>query len=547
MSMLKVGTLAVVLACACTGEIGTTPGTNGVDGVAPPGQHSDPATCVVGKVGPSPMRRLSHLEFDHTVRDLLGDTQQLGRGFVEDARVGVFNNTASQQTIPVLLGEQYLEAAEKLADRATADLAKLVGCDAATTGESACAREFATRFGRRAYRRPLVAGEVDSLVALYDLARAKVEHRASIKVMLEAILISPHFLFRPEFGRPSSDGAAAQLAPYELATRLSYLVWSSTPDDALLDAAEKGELSTREQVAAQARRLLADPRAHPALEAFFAQWLDLEATEKAAKSVAAYPEFDDALRQSMVEETRRFVSHVLWNGEHSLETLLSAPYSFVDARLAKLYGVAAPASGFAKVSLDPALRAGVLTQASVLSGHAKPDQSSPIKRGEFVRVRLLCDELPPPPPNVPLLPAIDPNKSTRERFAEHTATPACAGCHRLIDGIGFGFEAYDGIGRHRTIDGGKTVDESGNVIEAGDVDGKFTGAVELAKRLATSSEVRNCAATQWFRFASARHETAADGCAVGSLQKAFSASNGDLRELVIAFTQTDAFMRYGAQ
>jgi hypothetical protein len=546
------GVAAVAIVCACTGEIGSSASLAAAAGDDPandplsppgPGVQGDPVTCVPGAVGPSPLRRLSHVEYDHAVRDLLGDTQRLARGFAADAQVGIFANTASEQTIPALLGEQYFDAAEKLAERATVDLPKLLGCEAGKT-EAACARDFAGRFGRRAYRRPLTGAEVDGLVALYDLARAKVDHRASIKVMLQAILVSPNFLFRPEFGGGDS---ATELSPYEVASRLSFLVWGSIPDDTLLDAAEKGQLKTREQIAAQARRLLDDPRSRPAVEEFYAQWLDLEATQKTAKSADVYPEFDDALRGSMVEETRRFVADVLWQGDHRLETLLSAPYSFVDARLAKLYGVAEPASGFARVSLDPKTRAGVLTQATFLAAHAKPDQSSPVKRGEFVRVRLLCDDLPPPPPNVPLLPPVDPTKSTRERFAAHTANPECAGCHRLIDGVGFGFEAYDGIGRHRTTDGGKKVDESGEVVAAGDADGTFVGAVALAKRLSTSAEVRDCAATQWFRYAYGRRETTGDGCALGALKQAFADSKGDLRELIVAFTQTDAFVRKGGE
>jgi hypothetical protein len=227
---------------------------------------------------------------------------------------------------------------------------------------------------------------------------------------------------------------------------------------------------------------------------------------------------------------------------------LTASYSFVNADLAALYGVDGPSSAgaFEQVDQDATQRAGILTQASLLTAFASSDESSPVKRGKLVRVRILCQDLPDPPANIPDLPAPAPGVSTRERFAMHTSNPACSGCHGLIDGLGFGLEAYDGMGGFRTQDQGVDVDDSGEITATRDIDGPYMGGPELAQKLASSAEVRDCAPTQWLRFALGRREDDDDTCSLVELQDAFAASGGDLRELLVALTQTDAFLNYKA-
>jgi hypothetical protein len=198
--------------------------------------------------------------------------------------------------------------------------------------------------------------------------------------------------------------------------------------------------------------------------------------------------------------------------------------------------------GFERVSLDPKQRAGLLTQASLLAVNAKPNQSSPVHRGKFVRERLLCQPLPPPPNNVNIQPPdVDPKATTRQKFAQHSSDPYCAGCHKLMDPIGFGFESYDGIGQFRTKDHGLPVDASGELTGTRDSDGKFDGAIELAARLGDSAEVRECVATQWFRFGYGHGEEKADSCAMSQLQDAFRAADYNVKELLVALTRTDAF------
>jgi hypothetical protein len=503
--------------------------------------------CVAPAVGPAPLRRLTHVEYDNAVTALLGDTTHPATTFAEDTEVGLFDNTAEAQTVPVLLADQYLTAAEALA-RAV-DVKALLGCDPGAAMGSACLRNFVTSFGRRAYRRPLETAEVERYVAIYTKTASASDAQTGVRAFVTAILSAPSFLFKPEFGGVASTIAGAKRAGgFEIATRLASLLWASIPDEALLDAAEGGLLATPDQVAGQARRMMADPQSAAALRAFYGQWLGLPLLDAATKDPLAYPQWDETLRGAMRDETEHFIDYVLWQDDARLSTLLTASYSFLNGALAKLYGVkpVGDPDTYTRTTLDPAQRSGVLTQASLMTAFGSPASSSPIKRGKLVRVRMLCQDLPDPPANVPPPPEPKQGVSTRERFAMHTNNPACIGCHNLIDGLGFGLEHYDGVGTYRTIDQGVPVDASGNINSTVDIDGAYTGGPELAQRLASSQQVSDCVPKQWMRYALARREQASDACSLEALQGAFATSGGDLRELMVALTRTDAFMNYRA-
>jgi hypothetical protein len=516
----------------------------GEPGQQPPGVVEE-VDCVTPAVGPSPLRRMTHAEYDNAVRDLLGDTTRPGEAFARDTEVGLFDNTASAQTVPVLLGDQYIATAASLAQD-IGNVATLLGCDPAGAAGDTCVRGFIERFGRRAYRRPLTSEEADRLVAVFTTARTASDATTGARAVVAAVLASPNFLFRPEFGTATATlPGATQASPFELAGRLASLLWASLPDDELLDAAAAGQLETRAHVETQARRMMADVKARAGMEEFYSQWFGLPLLASASKDPAAYPDWNEDLRNALGEETRRFVEHVLFEDDARLTTLLTAPYSFVNADLAALYGASAPSgAAFERVMLDPAQRSGVLTQGSMLAAFASTNESSPVKRGKWVRVRILCQDLPEPPNDIPELSAPAPGVSTRERFAMHTSNAACSGCHSLIDGLGFGLEAYDGIGKFRTTDQGVPIDASGEVTSTRDIDGPYNGGPELAALLAGSGQVRDCAPTQWLRFALGRREVAEDTCTIAALRDAFEASDGDLRELMVALTQTDAFFSY---
>jgi hypothetical protein len=317
---------------------------------------------------------------------------------------------------------------------------------------------------------------------------------------------------------------------------------NTTPDDALLDAAPG--FADANVLRAQAERLLADPRVSGSLASFHLQWLELDKLGTTSKDSAVYPAFDGSLADAMQAETEDFVEYVIQRSDAKLETLLTAPYSFPRGPLRSLYGLG-PASGAdpaMPVALDPRERAGLLTQAGFLAVHAHSNQSAPVQRGKVVIRNVLCEALPDPPPDVNTTPPDpSPNATTRERFAVHEREPRCAGCHKRIDGIGMGFENYDGIGAYRTKEGTHDVDARGELMLTQDIDGPFVGVVELAKKLASSAEVRQCVVTQWLRFALGRFEAPADRCSLAKLNDAFEASGHDVKKLLVSVVLSDAF------
>jgi hypothetical protein len=530
-AMLLAGT------AACVGRIGD-----------PAGPGDGPLACDGAALSPgdAPARRMTHFEYDNTVRDLLGATGAPADAFPPDEVSGIFNNQASALVVTELLAEGYMNAAEAIAGAAVQDLAGLLACDPVLDGEAACGAQFIDRFGARAFRRPLDDEGRALLQGVFDAALAKWDFATAIQLVIETALQSPRFLYRLEFGMPSPDASGVvKLDDHEVASRLSYLIWGSMPDDALFAAAQKGELRTAAQVEKQARRLLADERARAVVANFHEQWLGLGKLDTVDKDTTTFPIYNAALKATWKAETMAFVDDVIFAGDGDVATLLSAPYTMMNADVAAFYGVSGGPTGkaFERVDLDPEQRAGLLTQPSLLAVNAHADQTSPVHRGKFVRERLLCEPIAPPPPNVKAVPpAVDPSATTRERFAEHDKNPSCSVCHKLMDPIGFGFEHYDGVGLWRDDDQGKPVDASGEVVNSKDANGKFDGAVALAQRLATSEEVRSCVVQQWFVYGHGRSRTQADACTVAKLSATFAAANHDVKELLVALTQTDAFL-----
>jgi Protein of unknown function (DUF1588)/Protein of unknown function (DUF1592)/Protein of unknown function (DUF1585) len=310
----------------------------------------------------------------------------------------------------------------------------------------------------------------------------------------------------------------------------------------LLDAAAANQLATADQVKAQVTRMTADPRAHQAVASFHGEWLSTGVVLGVDKDKTMFPEFTDAIRADMEQELTTFLDQVFW-GDGKLDTLMTAPYSYLNAELATFYGVTPPAGeGFQKVMLDPTQRAGIVTSPAILASNAKPNQTSPVLRGKFVREQLLCQQLPSPPANlVIVVPQVTPGVTTRQRFAMHESQSSCAACHKLMDGMGLGFEQYDPLGRWRTTDQGLPVDASGTIIATDDINGDFVGGVALAQKLASSTEARGCFVREWFRFANGRSEIPADQCTLQSLDAQFDAEGHDMRQLLTHLATSDAF------
>jgi hypothetical protein len=451
-----------------------------------------------------------------------------------------FDDASEKQVVSPTHIEEYWRAGKKIADGLSTQLTSLVACTSAD--RATCASQFVRKFGARAFRRPLL----DPEVARYEkLVMASVTSEAGLGAAVRAFLSSPNFLYRPEGGQIGS-GSQGRLTAYETASALSYLLWGSMPDQALFDAAASGQLETPAGIEQQARRMLADRRSRETVGEFAAQWLGAEEILVADKEPALFPELNADLRASMVEETRRFVSHVVFDSSHQYDELLHADYTFANGPLAALYGMSGVAGAtLQKNNYADSYRTGLLAHASVLATYARSDQSSPIKRGLFVRRRLLCQDLPPPPADVPPVPAVDRNATTRERFRQHTSVAGCASCHRYIDGIGFGFERFDAIGRLREEDNGHPIDSSGDM---NDVEGLHTNTAApyadvrgLAEILMASAAAKNCLATQYYRFWRGMFENDQSLCALGQIQTRFRESGHDIRELLIALTQTSDF------
>jgi hypothetical protein len=347
--------------------------------------------------------------------------------------------------------------------------------------EPACARKILEPLLRRAFRRPVERQEVDRMVALVAMAQER-EHsfEAGIRVAIEAILMSPNFLFRIEHD-PSRPGVYA-LSGAELASRLSYFLWSSMPDDELLSLAEKGRLRDPAVLHAQVRRMMADPKGHRLVENFGGEWLQTRNLDALKPDAKLFPEFDAELRDDMRTETEMFFESIV-KEDRSILDFLDGRFTFVNERLAKFYGIeGVTGREFQRVALDGKQRAGVLTQASVLTVSSYATRTSPVVRGKWILENLLNTPPPEPPPDVPTLDenGVGTVASVRQRLESHRANPACAGCHARMDPLGFGLENYDAIGRWRTSDGNFPVDSAG-VLPDGT---KFSGSEELRAVLA---------------------------------------------------------------
>jgi Protein of unknown function (DUF1592)/Protein of unknown function (DUF1588)/Protein of unknown function (DUF1587)/Protein of unknown function (DUF1595)/Protein of unknown function (DUF1585) len=529
------------------------------------------------------VRRLTHAQYDNTVRDLLGDYSKPAERFPPEDYVDGFKNQLTAQGMPPLLVETYSTAAERLALNAfrIGDINGLVPCapsqgygasrqssagssrataDKWAFNDQKCRDAFVRGFGLRAFRRPLTDDEAKRYSAVFsEQARVSRRFLDGARVVVEAMLQSPNFLFHVEAG---PDG---RYADYDGASRLSYLLWNTMPDAALFEAAAKGELSTVAGRERMARRMLENaPKGREALDQFFEEWLRFDRVVNAVKSNRFQP-FTPELALAMAEETRALLHHLVWNDRNFMEAL-TADYSFLTSELAEVYGLPAPKEQFDMVKFPPdSHRAGILGQGTFLASTAGPTDTSPTARGIFIRERLLCQHVPPPPPGV-ITTLPDPlvnekPKGRRQLMVEHVENPTCASCHRLMDPIGFGFEHFDAIGQYREkelipVSGGRGGGGGGrggpppiplDITAQGEIAGlpnsNFTGAKQLGAILADSPVCQECIVRQMFRYSYGRLETASDEKTIDQLYGQFKASGFKLKSLLVALVESPEFLR----
>jgi hypothetical protein len=488
--------------------------------------------------------RLSHAQWENTVRDLLylSAPSELSLAFTGDPLGGVFDNNEEVLQVTPGLWADYQRAAETLASLVADDpaaLAKIVPQAAPTDP-----RAFVEHFGKRAFRRPLSAAEIDSYVALFAQAPALVDGTddfvKGVKLALQAFLQSPHFLYRVEATSEVGAKGLIYLNNWEIATKLSYMLWNTMPDDALFAAAEGGKLVTPEGVMAEAQRMIDDDRSRPMVAAFHAQLYQYDHYLDLYKDEIIFPDFVPEAGADMETEATMFIEDVVYGGG-GLRELLTSPFTYVNDRLAAIYGLEGTfGPEFERVELNPAERAGFLTRLGFLASNATPKEQNTIHRGVFVNTRILCNTIPSPPDNVPGLPPADNFATNRERVESHTGAGTCAeGCHHvLINPPGYALEHYNAVGTFQETEKGNPVNAFAE-YNLDDAPVTFDGAIQMSQLFAESDQAHRCYAKHWIEFGYGRRAQDGDEPTLDTLGK--SSKSGSVKDLLLAMTQTAAF------
>ncbi len=525
------------LTIACVGDLslvpsGPVPDKPGIDGPDAPKATESPSAPV--------WRRLTASQYQNTVQDLIGSNTTLSMD--PDSLVGGLASVGASRVGTSALGvEKYVEAAYLLAEQTFLDQVKrteLLACTP-TIADDECTRSYIVDFGRRAFRRPLEGDEVARYLTLATMVTTETDDAwQGVSYVTAAMLQSPNFLYRLEYGEPSKPRGARRLTSYELASRLSYALWDTTPDDALLDAAKEGELDSVAGLRRQAERLLASPRARTAMRTFFAEYMhlrdfglpDSERSKGIAQSLAA----------AMREETLLSMERTVFDDKSRLLDLFASTTTYLNAELAEHYGLPAPSQDWGVVELPPdGPRSGLLSRSAFLVTHGDGNKTKPVARGKFMREVLLCTSVPPPPEGViASLPEPDPNtKATvRERLAEHRANPSCQGCHTLMDDLGLAFETFDALGRVRTEEYGLRIDP------AGVLDGEpFDDARALSNLLANHERADDCFVRTVYRQVLGEVEGAKQSDAIAALLARNREEGGRLDQLFLALVESELF------
>jgi hypothetical protein len=529
---------------AGTGNTGVGPGGGAAGGIGTiPGGGA--TTCVPGVPATSQMPRLTRLQYDNTIKELLGLDMQPSTMLAPDTTGSVDQRA----------WDGFQAAADALSQAAIAaavSKAKVIPCTPSGDG-AACAKMFIESFGKKAFRRPLTADETTRFTNLYAnrmMLTAGGTFDQAAQLIIKAFLVSPSFLTRGEISEATPENGTFLLNGYEVATRLSYTLWNSMPDDALFTAAAGGKLNTAAGILAEAQRMLKDPRARAMVSAFHESYAHMgESTRWAdyARDTTLYPTFDKAMIPMMAEETRRIFDYLAFEKNATFKELLTSPVAFVNSTLASVYGVAGTfGTDYTMVNLDPATRSGVFTRAGFLAAYSLFNRPSPILRGAFIQKEVLCTTIAPPPPGVEGTPLPTTGATNRERVDQQTAGAECASCHHtVINPTGYAMENYDAIGRYQASEAGAPVNSAANVL----IDGKtvpVTGPVDLMNKIAASAQAQSCYAKKWVESAYQRVLTPQDVCTVQGLATKVGQDGYTVVNLVADLTQSQSF-RYRAK
>lgn len=523
---------------SANGGSAATGGASGVSGNATGGAAQAGGGAGAPAALESVGRRLTRSELDNVVRDLFGDTTGPAAKYLAEDEYDPFDNDYTLQHASEALIDSLEAFAEDVATRAVLpdNRSKVVPCTPSGAGDTACFRQTVASVGKKLFRRPLGDDELTPYLALQSFATEDdpdVPHDfyTSVSLVLEAMLQDPEFLYRIEVGTPGADPSVLALNDYEIATRLSFFLWGSTPDDALLDAAAAGKLVDPDGRRAEAERLLADERAHDALHRFHAMWLGYRAIPGSADLLASFD-----------KETTHLIDRVVFDQPASYLTLFTSPDTYLDDTLADQYGLPHPAGGEGWVSYGSDGRAGILSHGSVLAAFSKFSDTSPTQRGIFVQTRLLCNSVSPPPANVNVdQPPSAPDAVCKyDRYAAHRSSSSCASCHANLDPIGFGLEQYDIGGKFRTHDDGHPecpISGDGTLPGYGD----FNGPAELGQKLVDSGVLEHCFVQQLLDYAVGRPLRSGEDAVVDELAASFKDQNYDAQTLLLDYVASDRF------
>jgi hypothetical protein len=500
---------------------------------------------------PRRLRRLANFEMEAVIRDLLDEPSlSLSSIYLPDPRVEGYDNDAVALGVSESKVEEIVMTAERVAAHLTAgeSLQRHAPC-AASEDPGACVRRFAARAATVAWGRPPSDEELARLAGIYEVGRTSADdgYRGGVELVAQAVLQSPHFVYRSELGEAMAGDAAGgtvTLTGVEIASALSFLLRGSRPDAPLLEAALRGDLASAEVREREARRLLASEAGRRRMRHFLRSWLGLVDVAMINKDVGAFPFFSPRARRALDRELDTFLDHVLLVEGARLDELLLADYTFPGPELMPFYGdeLLEPAGDFQLRRLDPSKRRGVLSSPAFLAAHALIDQTNPVERGLMVRDRFFCQDVAPPPPDVlAQTPGGPPEQTTRQHFEAHSRDARCSPCHRLIDPLGFGFEQFDAVGRYRTMERGIPVDARGEILGT-DVDGPFTGPVELAPRLVRSAQFRRCFVEQLYRYSEGRTVDPRDDRELDYLASLFEQSEHRIDELFVRLVRRPAFV-----
>ncbi|HKQ69642.1 MAG TPA: DUF1592 domain-containing protein [Polyangiaceae bacterium] len=504
----RTGFVACALAgwlSGCNGQISTPAPEGSWEPERPTGAGGSTGGRPATDPGRITLHRLNSAEYNNTVQDLFGTALRPADTFPVDDRGDGFDNIASVLSLSPLHLSMYQSAAAKLADEALsvpAQRARLVSCDLAT-GE-ACARTALTAFLPRAWRRPVESAEIDKYLAFVTLAKSTGDsYEAGFSLAVQAALLSPNFVFRVEVDPAPASTAPHPVGSFELASRLSYFLWSTMPDDQLFAAAKAGTLTDPTTLKGEVARMMASNKAQALVDNFAGQWLYTRKVDEATPDAKVFPSFDEPLRAAMKTETQLLFREIAFGGLPANQ-LLTADFAYANDRLIKHYGLPLPGGAeFKKIPVTPSdHRGGLLGQAGLLTVTSHPARTSPVLRGKWILTELLCKDIPPPPPDVNIKLEDGPaaaGKTVRERLEAHVQNARCASCHRLMDPIGFGLENYDAIGAYRTMDGDSAVDSRGLLNG-----NPFNGLTELATLISADPEFSRCTAQKLYTYALGR-------------------------------------------